>query len=153
MIFARQPTWTHGLQVLAVLQEWGSIWWFISFMENHSPHILLCVQICIIPDASRYPNSVSLRSAPLACPERLSASRNVVEQHERLVLRVPNCSQSCPDLVHYFRQRRSCHLRSLRSNLEPQVEDVFAIDSVADRGCLLFGTRDSPTSVPLCLVC
>ena len=149
MVFARRSTWTHALQVFAVLQEWGSIWWFVSFIENRSPHILPRVQFCIIPDSSRHPNSVLLCSAPLACPERLSASRNVVEQHGKLVLHVPNSSLACPDLVHYFHQRRSCHLCSLRSNLEPQVEDVFAIDHVADRGCLLFGTRESPPSVPL----
>ena len=152
MVFARQPTWTHALQVFAVLQEWGSVWWFISFMENRSPHILPHVQICIIPDASRHPNSVLLRNAPLACPERLSASCNIVEQHGKTVLCVPNSSLPCPDLVHYFHQHRSCHLRSLRSNLEPQVEDVFAIDHVADCECHLFGTHDNPMSVSLLLV-
>ena len=128
-----------------MLQEWGSIWWFISFIENRSPHILPRVQFCIIPDASCHPNSVSLHSAPLACPEWLFASCNIVKQHGKPVLHIPSSSLSCPDLVHYFCQRRSCHLCSLRSNLEPQVKDVFAIDHVADRGCLLFGTHESPT--------
>ena len=148
LIFARRSAWTHALQMFAVLQEWRSVGWFISFIANRSPHILPRVQFCIIPHASRHQNSVSPLRAPLACPERLSANRNVVEQHGKAVLRVPNYSLSCHDLVHYFRQRRSGNLCALRSNLQPQIADVFAIDHVAGRGCLRFGSHERPTSSP-----
>ena len=154
MVFARHSTWTHALQVFAVLQGWGSIWWFISFIDNRSPHILPCVLFCIIPDASCPPNSVSLRSAPLACPERLSASRNVVEQHGKTVLRVPNSSLPCPDLVHYFCQHHLvicvrceviCNRRSkmsLPSTTLQTVDVFFLVPAKAQRVFLFFWSTE-----------
>ena len=142
----------RALQTFAVLQEWGSFGWSVSFIQNCSPHILPRVHFCIICDAICRPNSVPLHSAPLVCSERLSTSRNIVDWHGKAVLCGHNSSLSFPDVATWFRRRRSCHLCASRSNLLLQVGDVIAIDNVADRGCLLFGTRKSPTRGPRILV-
>ena len=152
LVFARHWNWTHALQAFAVLQEWGSFWGSVSFIMNRSPHILPCVQSCIIRDAACRPNSVSLPSAPLVCLERLSVSRNIVNGHGKTVLYVPSSLLSFPDLVPLFCRRQSNHLCLPWGNLQPQVRDVFAIDHVVDRGCLQFGTHESPTSFPQLLV-
>ena len=134
----------RALQTFAVLQEWGSFGWSISFIRNRSPHILPRVHFYIICNAICRPNSVPLHSTPLVCLERISASRNVVDWHGKAVLCGHNSSLSFPDVATWFRRRRSCHLCATQSNLLLQVGDVIAIDNVVDRGCLLFVPARAP---------